>query len=997
MRSSKVLASALLVLIFQTFAINIAAQQTSPLKVPGGPLPDTAINIPYTQTISATGGAAPYNWTVAGGALPDGLSFLASGGISGTPTRPGSFAFSARATDSTGASAVGSFSVTIAPLAVTITTPSPLSFGMVDVDYPGQVITASGGIAPYTFEITEGSLPAGLTFGANGSISGVPASSGQSTFTVTATDVEGTKSSATLAINVRPFSADLILSAGSLSFSIVAGASGLPESKPVQVQSTDVSSLQTYSTAIAPTASWLNVSRGGATPGSFNASLTNAALSLAASDTPYETTVVVACTASSPCAGNSLSVRVLLQVTAAPPLLTFINDLLSFKTTAENPQSSVQSLGIQNTGGGTIDITSATCPAVWCKVGSTPRSLASGVVGSLTITTDPTGLAPGYYYSNLTIVSNVGTTVVPVTFFIASITGINLSPAGVQFTMPEGGTAALPETSFRITISGSPLRWDAQILPGAPWLQLGPHINPADGSPGIVNFSVDKTIAASLTPKAYYGTIRITSHGAANTPQDFQVILNVTAATGKQRPDPAPAGLVFVSSADGATPPPQTVQIFASSVPPVTYQASAATTSGDSWLSVSPTIGTASVSSPGKATVTVDPTGLAPGVYHGSVSYSSSATGVRSVNVTYVVPPSPASSQARRATRFRAAADAGCVPTQLVPTQTGLVSNFAAPASWPTPLEIRLVTDCGDPVPNGQIVATFSNADPPLSIPLADPTTAVYSGTWTPRHTTPQVTITASATAPGFAPAAAQIGGAVVPNDAPVLTPNGILHIFAPQLGAPLAPGTTVQIYGSSLASQTIVNSTIPLPTTLGGTSIIIGGLLAPLSFVSPGQVNAQVPFELAPGKPYQAIVSANGGISTPNDFQVSVVSPGVSALPSGLANAQHNDGRSITEDSPAAPGEFIVIYLAGMGSTDFPVASGAAAPSDPLARTQNLPSITLGSQPVPFVFAGLTPGLAGLYQINLQVPADANDGDLSLVVTQADAQGTAVLLPVHR
>jgi uncharacterized protein (TIGR03437 family) len=230
-----------------------------------------------------------------------------------------------------------------------------------------------------------------------------------------------------------------------------------------------------------------------------------------------------------------------------------------------------------------------------------------------------------------------------------------------------------------------------------------------------------------------------------------------------------------------------------------------------------------------------------------------------------------------------------------------------------------------------------------------------------------------------------------------VLTHNGILHIFTPQVGAPLAPGTTVQIYGSSLASQTIVNSTIPLPTTLGGTSIIVGGLLAPLSFVSPGQVNAQVPFELAPGKPYQVIVSANAGISTPDDFQVSVVSPGVNALPSGLANAQHNDGRPITEASPAAPGEFIVIYLAGMGSTDVPVASGAAAPSDPLARAQNLPSITIGSEPVPFVFAGLTPGLAGLYQINLQIPDDANDGDLPLVVTQAGVQGTAVLLPVHR
>src|SRR5262249_15383500 len=139
----------------------------------------------------------------------------------------------------------------------------------------------------------------------------------------------------------------------------------------------------------------------------------------------------------------------------------------------------------------------------------------------------------------------------------------------------------------------------------------------------------------------------------------------------------------------------------------------------------------------------------------------------------------------------------GCTATQLVPTQTGLVSNFSAPASWPTPLEIRLFNDCGGTVTNGQIVATFSNGDAPLSLALADRAAGLYSGTWTPRHTTSQITIAARATAPGFVAATTQINGQVAPNAAPALNPGGTLHIFNPQVGGSVGPGNIIQIYGS--------------------------------------------------------------------------------------------------------------------------------------------------------------------------------------------------------
>jgi len=931
-----------------------------------------------------------------GGSLPAGLGFASTGTIFGTTAQAGSYAFTARVTDSTGASEVGSFSVNVTPPAVTIATPSPLPSGMVTVEYPLQVLSASGGYPPYTFTIPANLLPAGLTLSPNGAISGTPTVTGTFPFTLTATDVTGQSGSKSLQITVRSFSADLTISAGSLSFSLAARATALPGSQTVQVQSTDVTKVLSWSAAITPSQPWLGISKGGTTPGFLTVSLTSAASSLAASATPYQATIVATCVAPSPCAGNTQSIAVSLLVSTVSPELTVLTDLLSFTTSSPSPQSSTQSLGLQNTGGGSISLTSVTCPQTWCTVGTRPTSLGAGVTGTVNITANPAGLSPGFYFTELTVVSTAGTIAVPVTFFIAGNPSLALDPSGVQLIMPAGGAAAVPSTSFLVTVQGTtPVAWTAAVLPGAPWLDLNTTTGTSTGAaPGAVSYSINQTAAAALTPQAYYGTIRVTSTSVVNSPQDFQVVLNVTSATTPQTPSPVPAGLIFVTSVNG-TLPSQIDQVFASSVAPVTYQASAATADGSAWLSVGPATGTTSASSPAKSNIAVSSAGLAAGVYHGSVSYSLASAAVPTVNVTLVVEASGQSSSLR--TNMSEAPRASCAPTQIVPTQTGLVNNFASPAAWPTPLEIQLTNDCGSPVTNGQIVATFSNGDAPLSLNLENPSSGLYSGTWTPRNTGPQVTVTATATAPGFAAATARISGSVVPNAAPALAPNGTLHVFTPAIGGPLAPGTIVQIYGSGLAKQTLAASTFPLATNLAGTSVIIGGLQAPLYYVSAGQVNAQLPFELPAGQPYQVIISNNGALSTPQTIQSVAVTPGIAAYPTGYAIAQHvSDNSLVTDASPAKPNEYVVLYLAGMGPTSVPVASGAASPSNPPTQTVDAPTVTLNSESVSILFSGLTPTLAGLYQIDLQVPADAPDGDLTLVVNQPGYQGSSVILPVH-
>jgi uncharacterized protein (TIGR03437 family) len=963
-------------------------------------LPPAVTSSPYSFYFTTAGGTPPYTWTLAGGSLPDGIGLGSQGAISGTPTTPGSWTFSARAADAVGASGVGTFSISVAPLALIITTLSPLASGMVTVDYPVQVITAAGGVGPYTFAVPQDTLPAGLTLSANGAISGTPTAAGNSGFTVTATDQNSQASTASFQIVVRPFSADLLTSAGSLSFSLAAGITVLPGTQALQVESTDVTKILSWSTAITPAATWLSVPAGGATgtttPGSFNVALTSAALSLPASATPYQATILVSCLAPSPCAGNSQTIAVSLLISAVPSALTVLTPVLSFTASLTNLQPMMQGLGMQNTGGGSIAVTSVTCPPIWCKAGAVPSSLGAGIAGAIDITADPTGLNPGYYYTNLMITSSVGATTVPVTLSIPVNSSLALNSSGTQRAMPAGGVTAVSNQSFLVTVSGTaPVAWTATVLPGAPWLNLITTSGTSTGTtPGLVGYSINQSEAAALVPQTYYATIRVSSTNAANSPQDFQIVLNITAATAPQMPNPSPAGLVFLTSTgdESGNAAPQTVQVLASSITAVPYQASAATADGNSWLSVTPATGITSASSPAQSSITVSPAGLATGVYHGSVSYSLSAAAVPTVNVTLVIEPPQLAT-----TLPGASTQPSCTPTQIIPTQTGLVNNFISRASMPTPIGIEVVDNCGNPVTNGQIVATFSNGDPPLALNLENPSLNLYCGTWTPRNVGSQVTVTVTANVLGFAAATAQISGSVVPTSAPVLTPNGTLHIFTPEVGAPLAPGTIVQIYGSGLARQTLPNTTVPLATSLAGTSVTIGGLQAPLFFVSAGQVNAQIPSELTPGQPYQVIVNNNGALTTPESIQSTAVSPGVASLPSGYANAQHGaDGSAVTDASPAKPGEYIVIYLAGMGATSVPVASGAPAPSSPLAETINAPTVTLNSESVSVRFSGLTPGLAGLYQIDLQVPSDAPDGDLPLQVNQSGFQGSPVILAVH-
>jgi uncharacterized protein (TIGR03437 family) len=966
----------------------IVTGPATPLTISGGALTNGAAGTPYSQALTGTGGAPPYSWSIIGGALPTGLA-LNGGVISGTPSAAGTSTFTAQATDSSHASSSGVFTLTIAPQPLVLSG-LPFPNGIAGSDYPAQILTGAGGVGPYTFTIGGGSLPAGLSL-ANGQISGIPTTAGTSAFSITMTDSETPALSVALPAQIVVASGgspNLLLSAGSLAFNLALGAAGLPAPQSVTVESSVVSQLLNYSVAATPAVTWLDVTGGGTTPGSIGIALDPSALNLGASATPLTTALVVTCLAPSPCAGLSQTIAVSLSVTAAAPQLAFAANLVQFSANVPATATLSQQVAIQNVGGGSAVIDSVSAGAAWLTVGGVPGAVAAGQTAGIDFTANPAGLGAGFFRTTVTMQSSSGTITVPVTLDIATSPALTLSASGAQYQSTLGSAPVNTSGSFQVaTTSGMPVNWTATVLPGAPWLQVSQTTASglaSSSSPGTVSYSV---ASGSLTSaQAYYGVIQIIAGGVTNSPWNYLVVVNVAAATALPVPVLKPAGLLFESGFGSGAPPAQSVAVYGSSGSGAAYSASANTTDGHPWLIVSPTSGTSSTSgSQVTSAVSVKPGTLAAGVYTGTVSYQFSAAVVRSVNVTMIVAP-PASTTSPNTV---------CTPTQLVPTQTGLVDNFAQPASWPTPLSVQVVNNCGESITNGQVTATFSNGDPPLALNL-DPSTGLYAGTWTPQTASGQVAIAATATAPGFTYTTSTVIGEVLANPVPLLAPGGTLHVYNPLVGGAIGQGTILQIYGSNLSPSAMQATMAPLPTALGGTSVTIGGIAAPLYYVSPNQIDAQLPYELVPGNSYQVFVGNNGAIGVPNAIQIAAATPGVAAFPSGQIIAQHANYSLVSETSPAVPGEYLVIYLSGLGLTNHAVADGAAAPNSPLANPLVAPTLTLNGTGIPISFAGLTPSAVGLYQINFQVPPGTPNGNWQLVVSQGGQSSNPVILPVH-
>lgn len=161
------------------------------IKIAPATLPDGTVGVAYSQTLTATGGTAPYTWSISAGTLPAGLALdTATGIISGTPTTAGASSFTVSVSDSATTPRTASLAYTITIQPATVLTITTISLPAATVGTPySQTLAATGGVLPLTWSISLGTLPAGLALDpATGIISGTPTTAETANFTVTVTD-----------------------------------------------------------------------------------------------------------------------------------------------------------------------------------------------------------------------------------------------------------------------------------------------------------------------------------------------------------------------------------------------------------------------------------------------------------------------------------------------------------------------------------------------------------------------------------------------------------------------------------------------------------------------------------------------------------------------------------------------------------------------------------------------------------------------------------------
>ncbi|MCZ6751693.1 MAG: hypothetical protein O7E51_07690, partial [Acidobacteria bacterium] len=280
--------------------------------------------------------------------------------------------------------------------------------------------------------------------------------------------------------------------------------------------------------------------------------------------------------------------------------------------------------------------------------------------------------------------------------------------------------------------------------------------------------------------------------------------------------------------------------------------------------------------------------------------------------------------------------------------------------------------------------------------------------TWRPVNPNEQVVVTVRADLPSLPAVEVVANGRVNANpEAPILFSRGVVNAATFASGQALAPGTIVSVFGINLAQGLNVASEVPLETTLGGTTLIVGGIEQPLFFSSDGQVNAQLPFALEPNSRVQMVVktqTGNSGLDTvtvPETITIAEARPGIfttNQQGTGQGAILNQDFSPNSAENPEEVGNVIQVFSTGLGNTDPGVPSGQLAPSqEPLARVMVPVQAQIGGRSATVHFAGLAPGFVGLYQVNVQIPAGVTPGpEVPLVLFQNGVPSNTVTLAVQ-
>ena len=701
----------------------------------------------------------------------------------------------------------------------------------------------------------------------------------------------------------------------------------------------------------------------------------------------YTATVTIAPAVATPA---KLTVNVTFVVGAAQaPLLATDVPNLSF-TFPRGAAASSSSLRVLNLGGGTINFT-ASAPAVsggsFLTISPATGKLTPGKPVTLAVTANPAGLAAGAYTATIRIVGDAGgTIVIPVVMTVSNLTqALRLTQTGMSFTAVAQGGVVPSQTFGVVNVGTGVLNWTASTstLAGGPnWLQIDTRAGASNATAAAPQIAVSVN-QAGLAAGNYYGLVRINAPTAANNPQVVTVFLEVLPAGSDPGAMVQPQELVFNAIAGAQPPGAQALLVYSIGAGAKTFVTGRA--DGFSVL-VAPHEGALDPSLPSR--VLIQPAAkFAAGTSTQILNFQFSDGRVQSVKITVIATPgAPSSNQFDGGASARAAG--GCTATRLVPALTSLGSSFAVSAGWPVALSVRVIDDCFNPQVNGSVTVSFSNGDAPVALaPLNDGT---WQATWTSgRSTASGVTLRVEAvdSKQGLSGSREVDGSLRSDKDPPAFTQGSIGSAALPVSYQPLAPGSFVSIFGSRLADGFEAAKSLPLPQQLGNTQVIVAGEIAPLHFVTEGQINFLVPYSINTNTPQQVLIQRGLTYSQPVSVDFAAAQPGI-FLSGGnaIVVAVRSDGTQflVTPSAPAQAGDVLVIYSAGLGPTDIPVAAGSQTPVDRLANTATPVTVTIGGTTATVLFAGLTPGSSGLYQVNAVVPAGVSGAAVPITLTVA-------------
>jgi len=235
----------------------------------------------------------------------------------------------------------------------------------------------------------------------------------------------------------------------------------------------------------------------------------------------------------------------------------------------------------------------------------------------------------------------------------------------------------------------------------------------------------------------------------------------------------------------------------------------------------------------------------------------------------------------------------------------------------------------------------------------------------------------------------------------PSISPDGAVNA-ANYASQPVAPGSYMALFGNNLAASTSSYSTPYLPVALNQVSVSFENpyvsVPGHIVFVSSGQVNVQVPWELQDQPSVEVTVTNTDSTSTTYTLPLATYSPALFEIPSGgqkLAAALDENNNIVTTSNPVAGGHVAQLFANGLGPVNNQPASGDPAPISPLATTTVTPTVTIGGLDAEVKFSGMTPGNAALYQVNAVVP-ETGAGLQTITISIGGVASATSLLPVQ-